>query len=43
MNDFHHHPFSLLLSWGKHMDFLFFTSEEKILETTFCPVFATIK
>ena len=38
-------PFSLPQNWGKRMDFtkFFFTTEERILGTTFCQVFATIK
>jgi len=45
MSDFHDHPFSLPQDWGNCMDFLkiFFTSEDKILETISCQVFTTIK
>jgi len=45
MSDFDDYPSSLPQNWGKHMDFLkiFFTSEDKILETTSCEVFTTIK
>jgi len=45
MSDFDDYPFSLPPNCGKCMNFLkfFFTSDEKILETNFCQVFATIK
>jgi len=45
MSDFDDYPFSLPQNWGKRMDFLkiFFTSEDKIFETTSCKVFITIK
>jgi len=45
MSDFDDYPFSLPQNWGERMDFLkiFFTSEDKILQTTFCQVFTTIE
>jgi len=45
MSDCDGYPFSLPQNLGKHMDFLkiFFTSEDKILETIFCKVFTTVK
>jgi len=45
MSDFDDYPFSLPVTWGKHMDFLkiFFTSEDNILETNFSHVFAIIQ
>jgi len=45
MSDFDDYPFSLPQNWGKRMDFLkiFFTGEDKLLETTSSQVFATIK
>jgi len=45
VSDFDDYPFSLPQTWGKRMDFLkfFFTSDKKILETTTCQVFTTIK
>jgi len=45
MSDSDDHQFSLFQDWGKHIDFLifFFTSEDKILETTSCQVCTTIK
>ena len=44
MSDFDDYPFSLPQNWGKRMEFLkfFFTSEDKILETTSLQVFTTI-
>jgi len=44
MSDFEVNAFSLYQNWGKRMDFLkiFFTSEDKILETTSCQMFTTI-
>jgi len=44
MSDFDDYPYSLPHNWGKCMDFLkiFFTSEDKILETTSYQVFTTI-
>jgi len=33
MSNFYDYPFSSLQNWGKRMNF-FFTSEDKILETT---------
>ena len=43
MSDFDDYPFYLPQNWGKRMDFLkiFFTSEEKILESTSCQIFTT--
>jgi len=40
MCDFDDYPFSLPQNWGKRISFLkfFFTSEDKILETTTCQV-----
>jgi len=45
MSGFNGYPFSLPQNWGKRMDFLkiFFTSENKILETASCQVFTKIK
>jgi len=45
MSDFDDYPFSLPPNSGKRMDFLkiFFTSEDKIPEATFCQVFAIVK
>jgi len=45
MSDFDDYPFYLPPNWGKRMDFkkYFFTTEERILETTFCQVFAIVK
>ena len=45
MSDFNDYPFPLPQNWDKHMDFLeiLFASEDKILETTCCQVFTTIK
>jgi len=45
MSDFDDYPFAFPQNWGKCMDLkkCFFTTEEKILATTFCQVFATIK
>jgi len=45
MSDFNDNPYSLPQNWAKRVDFLkmFCTSEDKILETTSCPVFTTIE
>jgi len=45
MSAFDDYPFAFPQNWGKCMDLkkCFFTTEERILETTFCQVFATIK
>jgi len=45
MADFDDYSFSSHQNWSKHMDSkkFFFTTEKKILETTFCQVFITIK
>jgi len=44
MSDFDDYPFSLPQNWGKHINLkkFFFISVERILETTFCQIFATI-
>ena len=45
MSDSDDYTFSLPQNFGKHMDSkkFFFTTKERILETTFCQVFITIK
>jgi len=45
VSEFDDYPFSFPQAWGKHMDLkkCFFITEERILQATFCQVFATIK